>query len=716
MRYATAKAALLAAFVSAACSDPALTPFLDLDAPEPISPKDGVCITATSNPSFSWSPVPRTRWYSVEVASDPDFTTIVREADDLQETSITFGDALPAGEYWWRVSATDGFGDFLGSEVQSFVVAAGLPPLSPELPAELGCGESPSISWDDPLGDREEITYCIEVTAHGGPDDGSVMVSRSDLTGSEHVIPPGSLDVGLAYSVRLRRVFLHCPGDWVDAGTFTVLGDLGTPSDLFADVYGCGPFDVVLGWEYEGELPPGAVFEVELVDEGGDALFFETTDTSLEIEILEAGLYTWRVRAIEDTDGDVSCASPWVDGEEIEIVGGPSAPEGLSSSWHGCGPFDATLGWLEPEEMPAGASFEVEIEGALGFSDSFETTETLVELMLPAADTYSWQVRVSVDGDDELSCASTFSEGPPLRTGSGRSWQKMTESAAFGPRESHGLVADESHETLFVIAGNAGDDVSDVWSSTDGTDWSLLTADAGFSPRRWFGSTWFDDRLWIAGGILGTGGANHDDVWFSYDGATWSEAEPSSSTHFAARHAPSLLAHDGRLWVIAGEGPNCNTRSDVWSSADGYDWEQVTADAGFTSRDWHGAVVFQDRMWIIGGLHRSAACSETYLSDVWSSADGVEWRLEAEDVFPARGGHATAVFDEKIWVIGGTNSWPAATQSDVWYSSDGVEWCRATDEHEFSNRYGLAAGVLDGRLFVIGGFDGNLQGDVWFSD
>jgi len=51
--------------------------------------------------------------------------------------------------------------------------------------------------------------------------------------------------------------------------------------------------------------------------------------------------------------------------------------------------------------------------------------------------------------------------------------------------------------------------------------------------------------------------------------------------------------------------------------------EQSFGNAG--RRAGHEAVVFNGRMWVIGG-----ARSSTLFNDVWSSADGVNWILEKE--------------------------------------------------------------------------------------
>ena len=76
------------------------------------------------------------------------------------------------------------------------------------------------------------------------------------------------------------------------------------------------------------------------------------------------------------------------------------------------------------------------------------------------------------------------------------------------------------------------------------------------------------------------------------------------------------------------------------------------------------------------------------------------------------GDHATVVFDDKLWVIGGIPD-----GNDVWYSCNGINWTAATLSAPFEERYSLAA-TFNRRMWVIGGLSlntGNSLNDVWVS-
>ena len=130
------------------------------------------------------------------------------------------------------------------------------------------------------------------------------------------------------------------------------------------------------------------------------------------------------------------------------------------------------------------------------------------------------------------------------------------------------------------------------------------------------------------------------------------------------------------------------------------------------------------------------------VSDVWSSADGVEWVCHIEHApFPRRFYHTIAACDNKLWVLEGHNSHPhrypeepagaelppvgsEGNRNDVWWSDDGQNW------HELKGtpwplRHAASVAVHQDALWIsVGNTDwtGNpklkgaegFRADVWF--
>ncbi len=72
----------------------------------------------------------------------------------------------------------------------------------------------------------------------------------------------------------------------------------------------------------------------------------------------------------------------------------------------------------------------------------------------------------------------------------------------------------------------------------------------------------------------------------------------------------------------------------------------------------HSSVVFDNKIWVIGG-----SFSPNPLNDVWSSTDGITWTEEtASAEWGARISHRSVVFNNKIWRTGGDPN-----IDEVWY-------------------------------------------------
>ncbi|HER07904.1 MAG TPA: hypothetical protein ENO20_03245 [Bacteroides sp.] len=114
-----------------------------------------------------------------------------------------------------------------------------------------------------------------------------------------------------------------------------------------------------------------------------------------------------------------------------------------------------------------------------------------------------------------------------------------------------------------------------------------------------------------------------------------------------------------------------------------FTWNEVTDEASWCNRFDHTSVWYGGRLWIMGGYNPGKVKGDTYLEDVWSSADGAEWTLVNPSApWLGRRGHASVVFDdgsgEAIYVIGGftvnEENGYREYRNDVWRSTDGAVW------------------------------------------
>ena len=101
----------------------------------------------------------------------------------------------------------------------------------------------------------------------------------------------------------------------------------------------------------------------------------------------------------------------------------------------------------------------------------------------------------------------------------------------------------------------------------------------------------------------------------------------------------------------------------------------------------------------------------TNYNDVWHSKDGINWtQTTASADWSGRRGHTSLVYDNKMWVLGGEDG--TNRFNDVWYSTDGINWVQATGSADWSGLYNHTSLVYNNKIWVLGGNDGGRSNDV----
>jgi hypothetical protein len=104
-----------------------------------------------------------------------------------------------------------------------------------------------------------------------------------------------------------------------------------------------------------------------------------------------------------------------------------------------------------------------------------------------------------------------------------------------------------------------------------------------------------EDKLWMVG---------QKSVWSSRDGIHW---DAQAKTNWGERAGMAFAFFKGKLWMAGGMRAWHDFRNDVWCSDDGKEWEQVIARAPWPARRNHAVVVFNERLWVLGGAQSSVA-------------------------------------------------------------------------------------------------------------
>ena len=92
------------------------------------------------------------------------------------------------------------------------------------------------------------------------------------------------------------------------------------------------------------------------------------------------------------------------------------------------------------------------------------------------------------------------------------------------------------------------------------------------------------------------------------------------------RDSSGEVVYNGRLWLLGGWFDSFSSPPrDVWSSPDGRTWDLVTREAPWKHSDLPMTVVFRDRMWLLGGWYNGRLPGHGASNEVWSSRDGRTW-------------------------------------------------------------------------------------------
>ena len=192
----------------------------------------------------------------------------------------------------------------------------------------------------------------------------------------------------------------------------------------------------------------------------------------------------------------------------------------------------------------------------------------------------------------------------------------------------HDFAAVVFQDRLYIISGGGPPQGADIWSTDGEPDangeitWVQEIADAPFGKRIGLQAAVFNNKIYISGGTVGNTRMN--DVWESSDGANWTQV--TASAPFTPRTEHIMIpSQDGTvLWVLFGDGIDPNTGNtvdslnDVWYTENGVDWiESVHHETddfpdGFKGRKESAAVSVNGKFYVISGKNGSQL-----LNDFW---------------------------------------------------------------------------------------------------
>lgn len=219
--------------------------------------------------------------------------------------------------------------------------------------------------------------------------------------------------------------------------------------------------------------------------------------------------------------------------------------------------------------------------------------------------------------------------------------------------------------------------------------------------------------------VLGDGNllALNQGGWLSKDGKSWTKTDlPESNLNSGYQ---KYVQFKGAIYALGAMSENYlkfTISTKILRTKDGKSWEIVAEKSNLPTRVFYGAVVFKEKIWLIGGFD-----GKKYYNDVWNSPDGVNWTRIAEKTDWSPRNTSVIVFKNKLLLMGGgvidgeKNASPNSG-NEFWTSEDGINWTR-TEENPKKKRGGSAI-VFDDKLWFVGANrnDGNFGSAVVVSE
>lgn len=293
----------------------------------------------------------------------------------------------------------------------------------------------------------------------------------------------------------------------------------------------------------------------------------------------------------------------------------------------------------------------------------------------------------------------------------GGAWNN-TFNAPWSGRRGHTTVV--FRDNMYVIGGtyDGVNNLRDVWSTADGQNWTQCVAAAPWGARTLQQACVFNNRLYIMGGT--DSGVAYADVWVTDDGVTWSLITPTAQ--WPGRSAFALSVFNNGMYVLGGNS-NVGVVNDVWFSTDGTNWVKVVTPTIWAARTLHSSLVLGTKLFVFGG---SAGGRE-----VWHTLDGSNWIQDTAAAFSsARYGMATCVYNGLLWAVGGFDG---GYLTQVWSSPDGIAWTQLTAAYGGTGLLSATLtafkappgnSVIDApTLWLMGGSDvtPTFQNKIWWS-
>jgi len=271
------------------------------------------------------------------------------------------------------------------------------------------------------------------------------------------------------------------------------------------------------------------------------------------------------------------------------------------------------------------------------------------------------------------------------------------------PSSNHLIGQDRYFDLMASVAPSACVPSLDYWESVP----SLEHALSKHSGLYW------NDRIYVIGGLPGTETTPWptSDVWRAEIGTdglatAW---KVTNSTGLPTLSRAAAVVDDGYIYVVGGHdgqvitGTTYFAHIEVGSDGNTTNWSR-SPHLVMPGRDHHQAVVFQDRLYVLGGYTKNGEVGEVQVAQLSNDGSIGTWQKLNGGLKEPLAGFAAVMYRDWLYILGGVRG---RVVTDTVYF--------APLENGFINRvytnttplpvsmYLLTAFVLQDRMFIVGG-------------
>jgi N-acetylneuraminic acid mutarotase len=270
------------------------------------------------------------------------------------------------------------------------------------------------------------------------------------------------------------------------------------------------------------------------------------------------------------------------------------------------------------------------------------------------------------------------------------------------------------NDKIYVIGGFGDSLLSTTVAVFDpaANSWSSPATTGTFTPRGSLASAVVNGKIYVMGGAIGPETQeNMSNKLEIFDPVTNAWSTPVTMGTFTPRNNLCACVVDGKIYTMGG----FDARNDV-NTFEVFDpvtnvWSTPNTDGTFSPHGAFTAHVVNGKIYTIGGFNNLAAAHHRVLNevDVFDPTTNTWSTPVTTGIFTARLLHASGVVDGKIYVIGGTPNIkdPLTTNTVQVFDPATNAWSTPATTGTFTPRSYLSASVVNNKIYVLGGQDTN---------